>query len=240
MNRNVLSGLVCAALGALSLPAFSMNAQIDDGCMSQISMHFTAEHWVSSETSQVSVSISASVPEAEVNAITDAIKTKLTALSKVKDWRLVNLTREESASGLIVITGHAVARLNNNQLSALQAQLKTLNKPGEKYSMDGVDSKPSLETLNQARTALRADLYKQIINGQQELNAALPDAKGAYHIHAIHFNDARMPEPVAYAAANVRALKKNYQDQDSSLSGKMQMSAVVTYGAIPPYCKPKN
>ena len=218
----------------LTIPAFSTG--ISDGCMSQVSMNFTAESWVDSQTSLVSIGLSASVPEAKADKITDAIKAKLATASNGKDWRLINLTRNEDASGLMAITGQAVARLNNNELSALQAQLKTLNKPGEKYSIDNIDYQPDLQTINQARVTLRANLYTKITQGQKELNAALPDSKAFYHIQTINFNDARMPEPVAYVASHVRMAKSKHAVNDSRLSGKMRMSANVTYRAYIPNC----
>jgi hypothetical protein len=219
----------------LSVPAFS-TGNTCDACMSQVSMHFTAESWVDSQTSLVSIGLRASVPSDQVDNVTQAIKTKLGKASNVDDWRLVNLTRKESDSGLMAVTGQAVARLNNNELSALQAQLKALNKPGEKYTIDDVDYQPDLQVLNLARTELRASLYTKIIQGQKELNAALPSSNASYQVHAINFNDARMPEPVAYVAGTVRMAKSNHAGNDSRLSGKMNMSAHVTYSAPLPKC----
>jgi hypothetical protein len=229
---NLMLGLSCLTL---AIPAFSMGNTCET-CMSQVSMHFTAESWVDSQTSLVSIGLRASIPSEQVDNVTQAIKTKLAKASKVNDWRLVNLTRKEGESGLMALTGQAVARLNNNELSALQAQLKALNKPGEKYSIDDVDYQPDLHVLNQARTELRANLYTKIIQGQKELNTALPGAKASYQIHTINFNDVSMPEPVAYAAGNVRMAKSNHAGGDSRLSGKMRMSANVTYSAPTPHC----
>ncbi|MDF1678715.1 MAG: hypothetical protein P1U32_08495 [Legionellaceae bacterium] len=228
--RQVILSFTCLAT---SLNAFAM----DNTCIRQVSMRFTAEHWVHSQTSLVSISINASVPTQQVDNVTEAIKTKLAHLSKTKDWHLVNLTRHESNSGLITITGTAVARLNNNTLSGLQEGLKSLNKPGEKYQIDHIDYQPDLSTINQAKSELRKALYQQVISGQQELNTSLPKTNPGYVIYNINFNDARLPEPVAYMANTARAKQSNRAQDNTSLSEKMQMLAHVTYAAPLENCK---
>ncbi len=211
---------------------------MDSSCIRQVSMRFTAEHWVHSQTSLVNIGINASVPTQQVDNITEAVKTKLAHLSKTKGWHLVNLTRHESDSGLITITGTAVARLNNNMLSGLQEGLKTLNKPGEKYQIDHIDYQPDLNTINQAKSELRKALYQQVISGQQELNGALSQTNPGYVIYNINFNDERLPEPIAYMANTTRAKQSNQpQNNNTSLSEKMQMSAHVTYAAPLENCK---
>lgn len=221
---NLVLGLTALTI---TTPAFSLS----ESCMRQVSMHFTTENWVNSQTSLVSIALSASVPADQVDKLTETIKNKLTMASKEKNWRLVNLTRNESDSGLMAITGQAIARLNNNELSTLQAKLKTLNKPGEKYSIDNIDYQPDLHTINQAKKALRADLYQQIMTGLQELNIALPDTHPSYQIYKINFNDAQIQEPVAYVASKVRTTQKSNLLKNTTLSGKMHMSAYVTYSA---------
>ncbi|MCH9757025.1 MAG: hypothetical protein K0U37_07545 [Gammaproteobacteria bacterium] len=220
----------------LTSAAFAMN----DPCMKQVSMRFSAENWVNSQTALVSIALSASVPANQVDTLTETIKTKLAANSNVKDWQLINLTRNESDSGLMAITGQAVARLNNNELSALQAKLKALNKPGEKYTIDNIDYQPDLETINKAKSLLRTNLYTQIINGEKELNTALPKANSPYQIYTIMFNDASMSEPVAFVASKVRTARSNNAIKNTSLSGKMRMSASVTYGTQMPNCNVDN
>ena len=226
---SLVLGLSCLTLTA---PVFSM----DDSCMSQVSMYFTTEGFVNSQTSLVSIGLSASVPANQVDALTETIKTKLAAISKEKSWRLINLTRNESDSGLMTITGQAVARLNNNAINTVQAQLKTLNKPGEKYTIDNIDYQADLQTINQAKAQLRTNLYQQMLIGQKELNAALPTSHSPFQLYKVNFNDATLPAPVAYIASNMHAKQRNNSSQASSLSGKMKMSASVTYATPMPHC----
>ncbi len=225
--RKISCFALALACSSLTLPAWAMS----DNCIRQISMHFTAEHWVNSETSLVSVGLSASVPAKDVDKLTDAIKTKLASISKNENWRLVNLVRRENDSGLITVTGQAVARLNHQALNTLQTELKSLNKPGEKYQIDNIDYQADLTTINTAKSELRKNLYQQALSGEKELNDALPNAKPAYQIYKINFNDGATTKPVTYMAASMHAKQRNNASQDTSLSEKMTMNAHVTYGA---------
>jgi len=234
MKTKAISRLIISlSCLALTVPTFAADAS----CMSQVSMHFTTEAWVNSKTSLVNIGLSASVPANQVDALTETIKTKLATISKEKNWRLINLTRNESDSGLMTITGQAVARLNNDAINTVQAQLKTLNKPGEKYTIDNIDYQPDLQTINQVKTELRANLYQQMLSGQKELNTALPTTHSPFQLYKVNFNDASLPAPVAYVASNVRVKQRNHSPQQTSLSGKMQMSADVTYAAPIPDCR---
>ena len=224
---------------ALTTSAFALN----DNCVNQVSMNFTAENWVNSETSLVNVALSASVPAAQVDQVTEAIKTKLAKASGKKDWRLINLARNESDSGLISITGQAVARLNNSELGALQTKLKSLNKPGEKYAIGNIDHQPDQKTINNAQAKLRTQLYGEVGQELKALNTALPSASSPYEIHKINFNSVnKVSQPVMmYTASSVRGrtaqdTNRNNAADNSSISGKMTMSAYVTYSALIPGC----
>lgn len=228
----IVSGL---CLG-FTFPAFAIQ---NEPCMNRVSMNFTAEEWVNSQSSLVRIGISASLPASEVDKMTDTIKTKLASISKKKDWHLMNVTRTESDAGLITFTGQAVTRLNNDELSALQAQLKTLNKPGERYAIDDIDSEPELSTINQARIKLRKKLYTQAIDGQKELNVALPKTRSPYQIYNISFNDMSSPSPVAYAASNnIRTAQKKRTSNPTLISDKLYMAASVIYAANTEICNP--
>lgn len=235
--------LVFAALMGAGVISVTSAIALNDNCVNQVSMNFTADNWVNSDTSLVSVAISASVPEAEVDKVTDTIKIKLAKASGKKNWRLVNLTRNESDSGLIALSGQASARLNNNELGALQAQLKSLNKPGEKYVIANIDHQPDQATMNKSQSELRVKLYNEINEELKSLNVALSDKQSSpYQIHKISFNNINSTiQPVMiYKAAAVRdgAMQdsSNRDADDASISGKISMSAYVTYSAIIPGC----
>lgn len=244
--------LSCSVLSLSAIATSSVFAAPNDNCVNQVSMNFTAENWVNSDNSLVSVVISASVPADKVDQVTNTVKSKLANASGKQDWRLVNLSRNESNSGLISLSATAVSRLSNNELGKLQTSLKTLNQPGEKYEIGNIDHTPDQSTINQSQAELRNKLYTQINQELKALNTALPNASSGYQIHKINFNSSsKIIQPVMlYAGNNVRG--RTAQDSmgitsnnstganNANMSGKISMSAYVTYSAIIPGCEMDN
>lgn len=248
--------LSCSVLSLSAISASSVFAAPSDNCVNQVSMNFTADNWVNSDNALVSIIISASVPADKVDQVTNAVKSKLAKASGKQDWRLVNLSRNESNSGLISLSATAVNRLSNNELGKLQTSLKTLNQPGEKYEIGNIDHTPDQSTINQSQAELRNKLYMQINQELKALNTAMPNASSGYQIHKINFNSSsKIIQPVMlYAGSNTRgrvaqdsmgitSISSNNNSDGSnnaSMSGKITMSAYVTYSAIIPGCKLDN
>lgn len=197
-------------------------------CLSKVSMSFNAEHWLNSSSSEVTVNINASAPADKTDDLTETFKSKLSKITDSQDWQITDVNRSESDSGLIKLSAKASARVENNQLGELQQKLNTLNTPGEQYKIVAISTQAELTSINKLKAELRNELYQQIKNGLQELNAAKLSREAQYTIYKIKFNDVTMPRPVSFAVTTTKNTR-----QASNVADKLQMSAKVTYGICP-------
>ena len=225
MSLKTPLSLTIACVGIIfSNSTFSGN----NHCLSKVTMSFTAEHWLNSSSSEVTVNINASAPADKTDDLTETFKTRLSKISDDKAWQITDVNRSESDSGLIRLSAQATARIDNNQLGELQQKLNTLNTPGEQYKVIAINSQAELTAINKLKADLRNQLYQQIKSGQNELNAAKLNPDSQYTIYKVKFNDTNMQRPVSFAMNNAKNVR-----QTSNVTDKLHMSAVVTYGICP-------
>jgi hypothetical protein len=220
-----MKNILCALLAASSC------ALANEACLNQVSMNLSAEEWVVTQTAQVTVAVNAAVTQQQSGDLSAALLEKLASVSGVKDWRLLNLSRQENDTGLIAVNAEAMARLSNVQVSMMQSKLEKLNKPGEKYSIQNISYVPSLQEVNSTETLLRSSLYAQVSQSLDALNKAFPATH--YQVYRVNFVGGR-DVVNAPMAAYVRTVGGAEPKLD--VSNKMQMSANVIYAAPIPGC----
>ena len=227
-----LMGLVCASV-------FATSYADDQSCQNQISMQLQEEGWVSSSTSQVTVSIQAATNKDNSSAVVAGITQKLKSV--VKDpitWRLVDLSTEKNSAGLFAISAKMSARLNNAQLTELQNAIESLNKAGEQYKVEGIDYQPTLAEIADENTRLRVLLYKDVLGQEQIINSAFSDKK--YQLQTLSFDSpyTATPRPMVMFAGN-GATRQASASASTPFSQQLILTANVTFSSPNTACEKK-
>ncbi len=136
-----------------------------------VSMQLSASRWVQTTSALVTVTINASANKEKVTAQRIAFVKALSALTPKSTWRVVTLSQEKSASGLLQTQYIVNARLTSSQIATVRKGVVELSKAGSHYAVTGVSYRPSEVELAKARHALRVELYQKIKQEVATLNA---------------------------------------------------------------------
>lgn len=199
--------------------------------LNQITFPLAAEQWVNTTSAKVTVGINATLKEAQIAQLRTNTLKKLEQLLPKANWNITRFERTEDSSGLVKIQVDAETRVPEASISAVQEQAKKLSTEGETYRILNVDFSPDLTEISQAKSTLRAKLFKDATDELNRLNAATSGPK--YYLHDIVFSDAPVAMPVAAytAVMAVGGAGDMAKTTTSSLtvSSKISMIADVTY-----------
>jgi hypothetical protein len=191
--------------------------------LNTVTMQFNAEQWVTTKTAVVTVGVNASVSGNALGKTQSEILTKLSKLSNKDEWHIISFNRSLDQSGLERVQVQATARLPSDELSGLRDRAKAISIPGETYTLDNVEYRPSDIELRDANTHLRNDVYTQA------KNELYPDQK--FYIHNINFyGDLVQPQPKAMLMAVAGAESNSRQ---LSVGDKLKISATVIFASAP-------
>jgi hypothetical protein len=109
----------------------------------------------------------------------------LKKITKSGEWHITQFNRGQDKSGLEVLHIEAEARLSENDLTGLREKAKSVTKPGETYTILGIDFSPSTLELQQAHAVARVEMYNKIKEEIARLNQIYPDQH--YFLHSIDF-----------------------------------------------------
>ncbi|MDE1901173.1 MAG: hypothetical protein KGI37_05960 [Alphaproteobacteria bacterium] len=227
-------------LAALLMLATPAAAQADGMCPppdDTVSMTLNAEDWVTSKTAHVTLNVEAAVNAATAGAMRADMTNAVNTIAK-GDWRLIGFSRSEDQTGMDRWSARFDARLPESALGNLSDAAKKASKAGMQITVGDIDFAPTLDETETARAALRAQLYKNVLDQLAALNAALPGR--AYHIARIIFAGADAPaprmmrRPMMMAMAAVAPAAGTPDQADLQPSEKLAMTADVTYAAAPP------
>lgn len=162
------AGLFAALLFSAGTYALPSPIQADLG-LDTVIFQIAAKQWVSTETAVLSVSIHATLSDADLVKARASIMDKLAKIAS-GDWHLIQFDRSQDNSGLQTLFVEAQARVPQNKLTQVYQTAKSLSKPGASYEISGIEFKPSLEEIQQVRAQLRERLYQQARDELLRLN----------------------------------------------------------------------
>ncbi len=125
-----------------------------------VDFQVSTKQWVSTQTALLTVHLNATLDNADLVKARADIMDKLSKIA-VGEWHLTAFDRSQDGSGLEKLSVQAEARIAQSGLTAVYEHAKSVSKPGANYSVDSIEFKPSLEEMQQVRTALRERLYQQ-------------------------------------------------------------------------------
>ncbi len=128
-----------------------------------------AKQWVSTQTALLSVTINATLSNADLVKARADIMTKLVKIAG-GEWHLTQFDRSQDSSGLEKLYVQAQARVAQGSLTNIYQNAKSVSKPGATYEIGSVEFKPSLDEVQQVRTQLREKLYQQVLDELTRMN----------------------------------------------------------------------
>lgn len=202
--------------------------------LNQVALELSAEQWATTKAAKVIVNVNSTLSADKLANVYVNIDQKLQKLINNTPWHITAIDRSQDKSGLEQLSVTAEARLSEMQLANLRQQLQSISKPGETYTIAGIDYTPTLGEKEMAMIALRAEIYRQIKNEIAQLTNMYPNQK--YFVHSITFvenTEPPAPSPIMLAAAPMMKVANNGGSSGSSLpvSNNLRLTARVVLGA---------
>lgn len=196
--------------------------------LNTVTLQLNAEQWVPTKTALVTVSVNASVNNQGLEGIQGDVLKKLNQISNKGEWHIVSYNRSLDQSGLERVQITAQVRLSSADLGRLRENAKAITKPGETYTIDGVEFTPSAEEVRDANLQLRNNIYQQVQSELANLTKMYPEQK--YYVHSVNFLSEMNPSPptaMLYKAAPAA------RDTAIAVGDKLRISATVILASAP-------
>ena len=198
--------------------------------LDKINFQLSSKAWVNTQTALLTVTINASLDSSDVvKARTDM----LDKLSKIAsgDWHIVQFDRFQDSSGLEKLSVKAQIRVNQSQLTHLYDKAKDVSKPGETYQIAGIEFKPDLEEIQNAKALLRQVLNKQIQQELAQLNKTYSEQH--FTVSAVNYHEEQsssQDQPMMMATGVTPRMAR--PASSLAVSNELVMTAVVEAGSV--------
>lgn len=192
--------------GFLALFALTPYALAEEPRMVLDKIHFelSSKQWVSTQKALVSVSINATLSDADLVKARADIMNRLNKIVK-GDWQLISFDRSQDNSGLEKLVVQAQTRVEQSALTNLYQQAKSVSIPGAKYEISGIEFKPGIEEKQEVKAKIREQLYQKINEEIARINKIY--TKQNYTVNQIIFIEGEQPlQPRAYQAKTLNAM----------------------------------
>ncbi len=195
--------------------------------LDRVDFQLSAKQWVSTQTALLTVSLNATLTNADlVKARTD-IMAKLANIAP-GEWHLTQFDRSQDGSGLEKLAVQAQARVAQNALTLVYQKAKSVSKPGENYQISAIEFKPSLEETEQVRTQLREKLYQQVQDELTRINKLYEGQR--YSVNNLVFvegDDLSQVKPLYQTRSMVNTMVASVASPALTVSNELMMSVLV-------------
>lgn len=220
---------VAGMLALMTITPFALAADVivPQMVLDKILFQISSKQWVTTQTAQLTVSINATLTNADlVKARADMME----SLNKIAkgDWHLTEFDRSQDSSGLEKLYVQAQVRVDQATLTDIYQNAKTVTTPGTKYEVSGVDFKPSLEETQTVRAKIREQLYQQVNEEISRMNKAYPTQN--YSVSNLVFVEGgeNVPQsPRAYQAKEMNTMVMAAAPSPLTVSNELVMTAIV-------------
>lgn len=213
----------------LNCIAWSSSEQ-SDIALDKVMFRVAAKQWVSTETALLTVTINATLNNADLVQARADIMTRLSKIAK-GEWHLTQFDRSQDSSGLEKLFVEAQARIPQADLTDIYKNAKDVSKPGASYTVTGVEFKPSLQEIEGIKAALRTKLYQLVNDELARINKEYASQK--YTVSRLYLIDGDTVPQEAYAARkmNVMTVAAASPAPMLTVSNEITMSALVEAGS---------
>ena len=204
---------------ALAITPSTQSESILDTVVFQVE----AKQWVGTQTALLTVSINATLTNADLVKARKEIMDKLIKVAP-GEWHLTQFDRSQDNSGLEKLYVQAQARVPQSSLTPVYQNANSVSIPGASYEIAGIEFKPSLEEIQQIRTQLRERLYQQARDELQRLNKVYTGQN--YSLNNLIFDEGvnMAPSP---KIATMNAIAMPASAPNLTVSNELMMTATV-------------
>lgn len=212
--------------------------------MDDISLSFTVEDWINSNTAEVTMTVNASTEGQDGLDLRTEIKEALESLVDT-DWRFIDINRSTGRSGLEEWHVTAQARVEEKDLNNLPSRAKDLGRKGLQYRVGNVDFTPTKIQFEDLYRQLRSKINALIKSELSTLHTELPGRKwrvGAvsYNFGSVPMSNMRGANVLIASAMTANAISDvDFEDLGASgdfggfeISQKIELSAGVTVSSV--------
>jgi len=182
-----------------------------------------AKQWVGTQTALLTVSINATLTNADLIKARKDIIDKLVKIAP-GEWHLTQFDRSQDNSGLEKLYVQAEARIPQSNLTSVYQNAKSVSLPGATYNIASMEFKPSLEEIQQVRSQLRERLYQQARDELQHLNKVY--AGQNYSLNNLVFDEG-MNVTASPKIATMNAIAMPESVANVTISNELMMTATV-------------
>ncbi|BCA96463.1 hypothetical protein TUM19329_28240 [Legionella antarctica] len=216
------------ALMTITPFAFAADILVPQMVLDKVLFQISSKKWVTTQTALLTVSINATLSNADLVKARADMMTSLNKIAK-GDWHLIDFNRSQDSSGLEKLYVQARVRVDQATLTDIYQHAKIISTPGTKYEVSGVDFKPSLEETQTVRAKIREQLYQQVNEEIARMNKVYPTQNySVSNLVFIEGGDNAPQPPRAYQAKEMNTMVMTAAASPAvTVSNELIMTAVV-------------
>lgn len=195
--------------------------------LDKVTFQVSAKSWVNTKMVLLIVNVNVSATHSDLVKTRDEVLQSLNQIAK-GEWHITQFERSQDSSGLDKLFVSAEVRLPQPGLGDVYARAKVVSKAGAAYVISGMDFKPDLPEVQDAKAALRQKLYGLVNLELANLNKAY--AEQHYTVNRIYILDGDMPfQPQAAQSeqGNKMLMRVAGAAPAITVSNELVMTAVV-------------
>lgn len=154
--------------------------------MNDVTFTLTAQEWAKTDQAKVTVAVNATLNKMALAKMREQIMGNLNKIAQ-GSWHITEFERSQDSSGLEKLYVEAEARINEKNLSNVNAQATEVSQAGIKYKILNIDFTPSTADIEKVKKNLRSTIYRDAQTEIATLNGVYPGQK--YVLHEIHFGE---------------------------------------------------
>jgi len=193
--------------------------------LDKVVLQISAKQWVTTQTALLTVSVNATLGNA------DLVKTRTDIMDKLNkitagEWHILQFDRSQDSSGLEKLYVAAQIRVPQAALTSIYQTAKDVSKPGATYAIDSVEFKPSLDEVQQTKALLRERLYQQVNDEITRLNKVYTTQH--YSVNRLYLIDSEIPsQPQPIRSKAMNAMVMSTAAPAITVSNELVMSAMI-------------
>lgn len=212
------------ALLTFSVCAFAQTSNDPKMVLDTIRFEVSSKQWVTTQKAMLSVTINATLTNADLVKARADILTRLNKIVK-GDWHLTSFDRAQDSSGLEKLHVQAQVRVLQSDLTNMYQQAKSVSLPGAQYEISGIEFKPDLDEIQEVKAKIREQLYQKINDEMARINKLYPKQK--YSLNHLDFVEAGSLVQPRQHAKLLNAVSMAASAAPLTVSNELVMTAIV-------------
>lgn len=218
-----------AILSLISVVSFAKH-HVPAPLLDKVSFELTARKWVNTQTALLQVTINATLTNTDLVTLRQDVMNQLNKIAKGK-WQITEFNRSKDSSGLEKLVAEARARVDQNALTHVHRNAKSVSHPGVNFAVSAIEFKPSLEEVQQVKDQLRSTLYRQAKQEIERLNQVYSEQKFSLH-NLVFIDGINVPHPKALQAREMMNSMVVASAPAVTVSNELTLTALIQAASV--------